>query len=100
MPVVAAEPVIVFAGLFAGITCLISNTVVVLAPIAKEEAMATVSKLRVKVEDEAVVFVATIFVTTATVVVFGAVYNVVFVVEADPRKNTLEVTGICRCTFR
>jgi hypothetical protein len=79
-----ASPEIVFAGSLAGITCFKSTNVVVLAGIATEDKIATVSKLIVAVTPDVVKFAIAILVTTAVVDVFGAVYKVVLLVAAAP----------------
>jgi len=63
--VVEAEPVIVLAGLLAGMTCLRSINVVELAGRDTADAIATVSMLSVKVAVEDVVLATATLVTIA-----------------------------------
>ena len=72
-PVVEAEPVMVAAGLVAGITCFISITVVSKAPTDTDEADVTPASDSVKLAVELVVFVTNTFVTTVIVEVLGCV---------------------------
>jgi hypothetical protein len=68
-----ADPEIVFAGLFAGITCFKSTNVVVFAGTDTDERTATASRLIVTVAALAAVFAIARFVTTTVVDVLGAV---------------------------
>lgn len=70
-PVVEAEPVIVAAGLVAGITCFISITVVSKAPTDTDEAEVVPAKARVKFAVLLVVLVTKILVMIVVVLVFG-----------------------------
>jgi hypothetical protein len=86
-----AKPVIVFGVAFAGSTCLRSKNADEFAASATEPRTSTPSIATVKVTAEADVFAATIFVTTAVVDEFGAVYRVVLEVAAAVRARTLDV---------
>jgi hypothetical protein len=93
-PVVEAEPVMVAAGLVAGITCFISITVVSFAPTVTDEAEVTPAIESVKFAVLVVVLVTKTLVTTVMVEVFGWVYRVALVVAAAVRASTLDVVAI------
>jgi hypothetical protein len=71
--VVEAKPVIVFAGLLAGITCLRSNPTNVLAAIETAGTIVTPSIAIVAVDALVAALDNTMLVTIASVDVFGAV---------------------------
>jgi hypothetical protein len=91
---VDALPVIVAAGLVAGITCFISTTRVSFAATLTDVAAVVPAMLKEKVAVLVVVLVTNKLVTIVTVLVFGWVYRVVLVVAAAVRASTLDVVAI------
>ncbi len=71
--VVDAKPEIVFAGLFAGITCFMSNPIVVFAGIDTAGTTSTPSIDMVHVEIDVAAFEITMLVTVATADVLDTV---------------------------
>jgi len=92
--VVDAKPVIVFAGLAAGITCFISNPTTELAARLTAGIITMPSRAMVAVDAEVAALANTMLVTTATLDVFGAVYSVAEDVAAAVLASALLVVAI------
>lgn len=93
-PVEEANPEIVLAGLFAGITCFMSIPTTELAGIETAGTTTIVSRAIVAVAVDVVVLANTMFVTTAVVLVLGAVYSVVDDVAAAVLAKAFVTVGI------